>query len=114
MKVKLKALYAHVAAELKAARRREALTQRDVADTVRLRPHSISTIEAGKQSLKLHQLYEMCVLLKLDPRSILPSVEEVTTKPKKYPVTVGDKIVYVTRPEAGDSIIKLDRLLGKK
>jgi transcriptional regulator with XRE-family HTH domain len=114
MRIDADELHLHIGIELRKARKALGATQRDVADAVGLKQHSISNIEAGKQRISLDQLYDICRFLNLDPQKVLPTKAQVTTSPTKHQISIGGKLVDLTIKEAEDSARKLDRLLGKK
>ena len=114
MRVNEKELYLNVGIKLRSARNELGVTQRDVADALGLEQHSVCNIEAGKQRIRLDQLYSICILLKLDPLKILPEIDQIMTKPTKHRVLIGGEFVNLTIKEAMESVRKLDKLLGKK
>lgn len=114
MKIDEDGLYLYVGIELRKARNALGATQRDVGDAMGLSQNSISNIEAGRQRIRLDELYGICMYLELDPREILPTKAEVTTSPTEHKVPIGKKLIRLTKKEAEKSVRKLDRLLGKK
>jgi|ERR1043165_17694 transcriptional regulator with XRE-family HTH domain len=114
MRIDSEGLYLYVGIELRKARNALGATQRDVADAAGLKQHSVSKIEAGKQSLSLDRLYDICAYLNLDPRQVLPPIAHVTTSPAKREIFVGGTKVNLTLQDAEKSVKKLNELLGKK
>jgi transcriptional regulator with XRE-family HTH domain len=114
MRIDADGLYLYVGIELRKARKALGPTQRDVADAVGLKQHSICNIEYGKQRISLDQLYDICAFLNADPQKILPTKAQVTTSPTKHRIPIGGELVDLTIKEAEDSVRKLDNLLGKK
>jgi transcriptional regulator with XRE-family HTH domain len=114
MKIAEDDLYLYVGVKLRKARTALGATQRDVGDAVGLSQHSISNIEAGRQRIRLDELYDICMYLKLDPLETLPTKAEVTTSPTEHKVLIGKNLVSLTKKEAERSVRKLNRLIGKK
>jgi predicted transcriptional regulator len=105
-------LYLHVGVELRKKREALGLSQKIIADALDLFPSSISHIEAGEQRIRLDTLYKICMLLKLEPRKILPKIVNVTNPPK-FTMSIGGQLVSITRKEAKKSLRKLEGRLGK-
>jgi DNA-binding XRE family transcriptional regulator len=114
MKIDEKALRLHVGIQFRMARIALGATQRDVADAVGLKQHSISYIETGKQSISLDQWYGICMFLNLDPKEALPKIDDLTTDPPKHRLSIGGNLVELTNKEVDESVRKLNEKLGKK
>jgi transcriptional regulator with XRE-family HTH domain len=63
---------------IRVARETKGLTQEQLAERAGYARASIANIEAGKQRLPLHMLYELAVALDVKPTHLLPSMTAVT------------------------------------
>ncbi len=87
------ALYEQIGKRLKTLRlgdKNRQLTQEKLADSVSLERTSITNIEAGKQRVPLHVLYELCNALNIEISEVLPRYSEISVEPKPETVTLGD------------------------
>jgi len=66
-----RAVYAEVGARLRAARRRTVLTQDALARQVGVSRPSVSSIEAGRQTITLALFLSLCDALGADPAELL-------------------------------------------
>src|SRR6266702_6732015 len=92
MQVDESLLYNLIGTTIKQQRRKADMTQEQLADEVGVLRTSITNIEAGRQKLPLHLLYEVCIALGLEIATILPSNADVS-----QPVTKSISIDGVTR-----------------
>jgi transcriptional regulator with XRE-family HTH domain len=93
------ALYVRIGAQLKAIRTNSSnrqLTQEKLASIVGLERTSITNIEAGKQRLPLHVLYELCNALGVEVSEVLPPYNSIADSPQKEAVQIGDKSLELT------------------
>jgi transcriptional regulator with XRE-family HTH domain len=67
--------YAEFGANLKRARERAELTQKELADRVLLPRTSVTNIEHGRQRIALHQLVQFAEALGVEPLELLPEDE---------------------------------------
>jgi len=68
-------LYKQFGSELRAARDHSDLTQEQVAGRVGLTRTSITNIEAGRQQVSLHQLYQLAAAVGRRPADLLPDLD---------------------------------------
>ena len=76
-------LYNLIGTTIKQQRRKADMTQEQLADAVGVLRTSITNIEAGRQKLPLHVLYEVCIALGVEIATILPTnaaVSQPTTR----------------------------------
>jgi transcriptional regulator with XRE-family HTH domain len=73
------------------------MSQREVGERVGLKRSSISQIEAGEQQTPLRVLYDICIILGLEPSAIMPTIAETTTNLNREPVVINGKRFKVTR-----------------
>lgn len=66
-----------VGERLKRKRSRVPMTQLELANKVNLSRASIANIEAGQQNAPLNVLYEICLVLKLEPADLFPTLEQI-------------------------------------
>ena len=71
------ALYKHIGGKIRLARETKEWTQEDVAKILGKRRTSLTNIEAGKQAVQLHDLYQLCVILSIEIGDVLPAIEDV-------------------------------------
>ena len=65
-------LYRQFGAQLKQARRKARMTQRDVAERVNLTRTSITNIESGRQHVALHQVFLLAGAIGCEVVDLLP------------------------------------------
>ena len=80
-------LYTYIGAQLRQRRRELSLSQTELGEAVGLLRTSITNIEAGRQRVPLHVLYQLCSVLQVEIVSILPPKAAVEEK-QAVPVTV--------------------------
>jgi transcriptional regulator with XRE-family HTH domain len=68
-------LYEEFGNELRAARGISGLTQEQLAGQVGLTRTSITNIEAGRQQVSLHQLYQLAAAVGKRPADLLPDLD---------------------------------------
>jgi transcriptional regulator with XRE-family HTH domain len=94
------ALYERIGAQLKAIRTNSSsrqLTQEKLAAIVGLERTSITNIEAGKQRVPLHILYELCNALGVEISEVLPGYSSIADRPQEEMMQIGDKSHNLTR-----------------
>jgi transcriptional regulator with XRE-family HTH domain len=67
--------YAEFGAKLKLAREKAGLTQKELAERVKLPRTSVTNIEHGRQRIALHQLVQLASALGTEPMELLPDEE---------------------------------------
>lgn len=72
MKTDHNSLYGLIGARLKDRRVELNLTQEQLASRVGFERTSITNIEKGRQRLSLHALYDICSVLQIEAREIVP------------------------------------------
>jgi transcriptional regulator with XRE-family HTH domain len=92
MKVDSQLLYQHVGILLKEQRATLGMSQAELGVSVGLGRTSISNIELGVQKAPLHVLYDLCIQLGIEPRDIIPTIEQATTKPEILEYPMGGKV----------------------
>ena len=70
-------LYETIGEQLKAVRKKNYLTQADMADILGLERTSVTNIELGKQRPGVHVLYRCCEYFEIPIAEFLPSVKSV-------------------------------------
>lgn len=70
-------LYKHVGSQLRLHRIARNLSQMQLADAVGLLRTSITNIEAGRQRVPLHVLYQLCSVLQIEVLAVLPRLGEI-------------------------------------
>ena len=96
-------LYNLIGQRLKARREELGYSQAWLADRVGLIRTSITNIEAGRQKLPLHSLYEICLTLDVDPIEVLPTTGEVGTHEREE-VVIDEKTRRRVPPETAKFI----------
>jgi transcriptional regulator with XRE-family HTH domain len=81
-------LYRHIGAQLRQRRTALGLSQAELAQQVGLLRTSITNIEAGRQRLPIHVLYQLCDVLRLEVHAVLPDMAGAG-RVQTVPVTVG-------------------------
>lgn len=71
-------VYAMVGERIRAAREQHGLTQEDLAAAIGLTRTSITNIERGRQRLLLHTLCDIAGILRIEPASLLPNLNDMT------------------------------------
>lgn len=71
-------LYQKIGQHIRQKREEARLTQGQLAEAVGILRTSITNLEAGRQKVPLHLLYELCAVLKVDIQEILPGMNEIT------------------------------------
>jgi len=113
MRVDEEQLYLHIGIQLKKKRESLRLSQKEVGERVGLGRASISQIEAGEQKPPLHVLYNLCIVLGLEPVEVLPSIANATTDPQRVNVAIDGRPMRVTRRTA-KVLLKIAKLDEKK
>jgi len=81
-----------VGGRLKLRRGKEGITQIILAQRVGLSRTSIANIEAGHQSPPLGVLYQICKVLRIEPREIIPTFDELGESPREFAKSFVDRI----------------------
>jgi len=58
------------------ARKRVGLTQKALADRIKMSRASIANIEAGKQPIQIQMIFELADQLKVAPEDLIPAMSE--------------------------------------
>lgn len=72
-----KRLYMLIGERISEARTERGYTQQVLADAIGLTRTSIVNIEKGRQRLPLHILFPIAMQLKVNPRKLIPTVQEI-------------------------------------
>jgi transcriptional regulator with XRE-family HTH domain len=67
--------YEEFGSNLRAARKRAGLTQRELADRINLTRTSVTNIERGTQRIALHQLFDLAAAVGDKPVDLLPALQ---------------------------------------
>jgi transcriptional regulator with XRE-family HTH domain len=113
MLVDEKRLYHLIVEQLKRKRREDLISQAELGAQAGLQHSSIANIEAGKQRVSLHSLYDLCNALDLEPREILPTIAEVMEPEVRGPVTIFGKTLIVTEKTAKAMLKVARKSIGK-
>jgi DNA-binding XRE family transcriptional regulator len=100
VRIERKPLYQSVGEKLKQGREGAGLTQTQMAEAIGLQRTSVTQIEKGVQGAPLHVLYEMCSVLGLEIRDLLPSCQEAAQL-TLLPVKVNERTLTVPPKTAG-------------
>ncbi len=68
-------LYSDFGARLRRARKNRELSQDDLASKTGIGRATIATMETGKQTVALHQLYALCEALSIRVNQLLPPMD---------------------------------------
>ena len=74
-------LYKLLGSRIKFQRSQHGMTQIQLSKELGLSRTSIANIEAGQQNAPLHVLYDICLVLKLQLKDLLPNLEEIYRSP---------------------------------
>jgi DNA-binding XRE family transcriptional regulator len=77
MKINEMLLYQKLGQRIRRKREVANLTQTQLAERVGVLRTSITNIEAGRQKAPLHIIYELCAVLEVDIKDILPPLNEL-------------------------------------
>ncbi|MGB0065764.1 MAG: helix-turn-helix transcriptional regulator [Terracidiphilus sp.] len=58
------------------ARRRAGLTQRELAQQIKMSRASVANIEAGKQPVQIQMIFELAERLHVQPADLIPAISE--------------------------------------
>jgi transcriptional regulator with XRE-family HTH domain len=97
MRVNEDELYLHIGVRLQKKRKALKMSQQEVGERVGLGRASVSQIEAGEQQTSLRVLYDICIVLGLEPSEIMPTIAETTTNLHRESVVIHGKQFKVTR-----------------
>ena len=90
-------LYVQIGMRIKEIResQSEKLTQAKLGESVGLERSSISNIEKGSQRVPLHILFGLCATLRVDPSTVIPSIEDVRVDTGVEEVFVGGELLMM-------------------
>lgn len=108
MKINETLLYQKLGQQLRRKREVANLTQAQLAERVGVLRTSITNIEAGRQKAPLHLIYELCAVLQVDIKDILPPLSELA-ETQNSTVEIGGRLKNVP-PRSAELI---DELLHK-
>jgi transcriptional regulator with XRE-family HTH domain len=77
MPINASELYKRLGAQLRERRQLQGMSQIQLAKAVGLLRTSITNIEAGRQRLPIHVLYQLCQVLKIEVTALLPPSAEI-------------------------------------
>lgn len=77
MKTNEAVLYQKLGQQLRQRRELAKLTQAQLAERVTVLRTSITNIEAGRQKAPLHLIYELCAVLQVDIKDMLPLMSDL-------------------------------------
>ena len=98
-------LYNLIGTNIKQHRRKADMTQEQLADAVGVLRTSITNIEAGRQKLPLHVLYEICFALGVEISTILPTNAAVS-QPTTMSISI-DGVIKEVPPKAAEFLKQL-------
>jgi DNA-binding XRE family transcriptional regulator len=108
MKTNETLLYQKLGQQIRRKREVVNLTQMQLAERVDVLRTSITNIEAGRQKAPLHLIYELCAVLQVDIKDILPPLSELI-EPENSPIEIGGRLKNIP-PRSAELI---DELLRK-
>jgi DNA-binding XRE family transcriptional regulator len=76
-------IYEAFGAQVRERRAAMQLTQLELATRIKLTRGSVANIEAGRQSVLLHQFLDIAAALRVEPAQLLPAREEVPMNREK-------------------------------
>lgn len=89
--------YSRLAQEIRARRKSLGKTQEELAEALGLKRTSVVNVEAGRQKLLLHHLFDLSAFLRTDPASLLqgllPSAQSKVSIPAGLPSETGAAIL---------------------
>ncbi len=97
-------LYERIGKEIKHFREQLNLTQSDLAERIGVTRTSISNLESGRQRVPIDTLFAICEVLRIEPRDILPTIEEARKMQRGFNV---DEIKENFDTQSADWILKL-------
>ena len=77
-------MYEAFGAQVRERRTAMRLTQLELATRIKLTRGSVANIEAGRQSVLLHQFLDIAAALRVEPAQLLPAREEVPTNRESF------------------------------
>src|SRR6266508_7019049 len=86
MKIDEEVLYQHIGTTLRQRRRELGLSQAQLAEAVGILRTSITNVEAGRQRVPLHVLYQICAMLKIEVAAVIPPISHVALQ--SIPMTI--------------------------
>lgn len=105
MKTNEALLYKKLGQQLRQKRESANLTQAQLAERVTVLRTSITNIEAGRQKAPLHLLYELCAVLQVDIKDMLPLMSDLV-EIQNSTIEMGGRLKNVP-PISADLIDKL-------
>lgn len=105
MKTNEALLYKKLGHQLRQKRESANLTQAQLAERVTVLRTSITNIEAGRQKAPLHLLYELCAVLQVDIKDMLPLMSDLV-EIQNSTIEMGGRLKNVP-PISADLIDKL-------
>lgn len=105
MKTNETLLYQKLGRHLRQKREAAKLTQAHVAEGVGVLRTSITNIEAGRQKAPLHLIYELCAVLQVDIKDVLPPLSELA-ETQNSTIEIGGRLKNVP-PRSAELIDEL-------
>ncbi len=105
MKTNEALLYQKLGQQLRQKRESAKLTQAQLAERVTVLRTSITNIEAGRQKAPLHLIYELCAVLQVDIKDMLPLMSDLV-EIQNSTIEMGGRLKNVP-PISADLIDKL-------
>lgn len=102
-------LYQKLGQRIRRKRELAKLTQAQLAERVDVLRTSITNIEAGRQKAPLHLIYELCAVLQVDIRDVLPPLNELV-ETQNSTIEIGGRLKNIP-PKSAELI---DELLHKE
>jgi DNA-binding XRE family transcriptional regulator len=94
MKTNEALLYQKLGQQLRQRRELAKLTQAQLAERVTVLRTSITNIEAGRQKAPLHLIYELCAVLQVDIKDMLPLMNDLV-EIQNSPIEMGGRLQNV-------------------
>jgi transcriptional regulator with XRE-family HTH domain len=111
MDIDTELIYQYIGGQLRRRRSELGLTQAQIAQRIGVERTSISNIEAGRQKLPIHALYQLCHLFDVEVNQILPPLAAVTVPEENSEGVAVDGFEGKIPPKAASLVRELHRRL---
>lgn len=82
--MKVERIYELIAGRIRDMRERREISQQDLARRIGQSRTSVVNIEAGRQRITIHGIYDIAAALECQPSELLPTPKEVTNIPLMF------------------------------
>jgi transcriptional regulator with XRE-family HTH domain len=105
MNINEKLLYKRIGQQIRQNREARGLTQEQLATAIGVLRTSVTNIEAGRQKAPLHLLYQLCEILQLEIKDILPPLIDIAEQ-NLTSIEIGGRLTEVP-PRSAELINEL-------